>query len=161
MRPFCIVPGAPRACADFCDPTAASRFKDGPKIGCEIVQVIFSQVLRRGRGGRGPRQPLRSLLEHPIPIRDHVSRLLSNPVRAFSMAAARSLPRALPHLASPPLPFQRGGMIRGKPQESLATFPTVQKPTNLFFSESFRKLLAPIYPLTWEKTQKTVSSPLR
>jgi len=55
--------------------------------------------VRRGRGGRGPRQPLRSLLEHPIQIRDHVSSLLSNPVRAFSMAAARSLPRALPHLA--------------------------------------------------------------
>ncbi len=46
MRPFCIVPGAPRACADFCDPTAASRFNDGPKIGYEIDQVIFSQVLR-------------------------------------------------------------------------------------------------------------------
>jgi len=44
-------------------------------------------------------------------------------------------------------------MIRVKPQESLATFPTVEKPTNLFSSEPFRKLLAPIYPLTWEKTQ--------
>ena len=55
--------------------------------------------VRRGRGGRGPRPPLRSLVEHPIPIRDHVSSLLSNPVRAFSMAAVRSLPRALPHLA--------------------------------------------------------------
>ena len=40
------MPGAPRACADFCDPTAASRFNDGPKIGCESDQVIFSQVLR-------------------------------------------------------------------------------------------------------------------
>ena len=25
MSPFCILPGAPRACADFCDPTAVSR----------------------------------------------------------------------------------------------------------------------------------------
>ncbi len=25
MRHFCILPGAPRACADFCDPTAVSR----------------------------------------------------------------------------------------------------------------------------------------
>ncbi len=40
-----------------------------------------------------------------------------------------------------------------KPQESLATFPTVDKPTNLFSSKPFRKLLAQIYPLTWEKTQ--------
>ncbi len=24
---FCILPGASRACADFCDPTAVSRFK--------------------------------------------------------------------------------------------------------------------------------------
>ncbi len=45
-------------------------------------------------------------------------------------------------------------MIRVKPQESLATFPTVEKPTNLFSSKPFRKLLAQIYPLTWEKTQK-------
>ena len=55
--------------------------------------------VRRGRGGRWPRQPLRSLLEYPIQIRYHVSSLLSNPVRAFRMAAARSLPRALPYLA--------------------------------------------------------------
>ncbi len=27
MRLFCILPGAPRACADFCDPTAVSRLK--------------------------------------------------------------------------------------------------------------------------------------
>ncbi len=46
MRHFSALRGAPRACADFCDPTAVSRFQDGPKIGCEIVQVIFSQVLR-------------------------------------------------------------------------------------------------------------------
>ena len=26
MRHFCILPGAPRACADFCDPTPVSRF---------------------------------------------------------------------------------------------------------------------------------------
>jgi len=25
MRHFCILPDAPRACADFCDPTAVSR----------------------------------------------------------------------------------------------------------------------------------------
>jgi len=28
MRHFFILPGAPRACADFGDPTAVSRFKD-------------------------------------------------------------------------------------------------------------------------------------
>ncbi len=28
MRHFCIVPGAPRACADFCDPTGVSRITD-------------------------------------------------------------------------------------------------------------------------------------
>ncbi len=28
MRHFCILPGAPRACADFCDPTAVSRFNE-------------------------------------------------------------------------------------------------------------------------------------
>ncbi len=28
MRHFLIVPGASRACADFCDPTAVSRFKE-------------------------------------------------------------------------------------------------------------------------------------
>jgi hypothetical protein len=27
MRDFFILQGAPRACVDFCDPTAASRFK--------------------------------------------------------------------------------------------------------------------------------------
>jgi len=27
MRQFFILPGAPRACADFCDPTAVSRLK--------------------------------------------------------------------------------------------------------------------------------------
>jgi hypothetical protein len=27
MRHFLILLGAPRACADFCDPTAVSRFK--------------------------------------------------------------------------------------------------------------------------------------
>ncbi len=27
LRHFCILPGAPRACADFCDPTAVSRLK--------------------------------------------------------------------------------------------------------------------------------------
>ncbi len=26
MRHFFMLPGAPRACADFCDPTAVSRF---------------------------------------------------------------------------------------------------------------------------------------
>jgi len=57
--------------------------------------------VRRGRGGRGSRQPLRLLFEHPIQIRYNVSSLLSNPVRAFSMPVARSLPRTLPHLASP------------------------------------------------------------
>ena len=58
-------------------------------------------LVRRGRGGRGPQQPLRSLFEHPIQIRYNVSSLLSNSVRACSMLVARSLPRALPHLASP------------------------------------------------------------
>jgi len=43
-------------------------------------------------------------------------------------------------------------MIRVKPQESPAIFPTGEKPTNLFSSKPFRKLLAPIYPLVWEKT---------
>ncbi len=28
MRHFLIVPGAPRACADFCDPTGVSRFQE-------------------------------------------------------------------------------------------------------------------------------------
>jgi len=28
MGHFFILPGAPRACADFCDPTADSRFKN-------------------------------------------------------------------------------------------------------------------------------------
>ncbi len=28
MRQFFIVPGAPRACADFCDPTVVSRFQE-------------------------------------------------------------------------------------------------------------------------------------
>jgi len=32
MRHFCILPGAPRACADFCDPTAVSRLKDTVNI---------------------------------------------------------------------------------------------------------------------------------
>ena len=29
-RPFCILPGVARACTDFCDPTAVSRFNDLP-----------------------------------------------------------------------------------------------------------------------------------
>jgi len=45
-------------------------------------------------------------------------------------------------------------MISVKPQESLATFPTVEKLTNLFSSVPFRKVLPQIYPLTWEKSQK-------
>jgi len=45
-------------------------------------------------------------------------------------------------------------MISMKPQESPAIFPTVEKPTNLFSSKPFRKLLATIYPLVWEKTRK-------
>jgi len=52
-------------------------------------------------------------------------------------------------------------MIRGKPQESLATFSTVEKPTNLFSRKPFRKLLAQIYSLTWEKTKKNISLPPR
>ena len=33
MRHFSVLRGAPRACADFCDPTAVSRFKlPGPLI---------------------------------------------------------------------------------------------------------------------------------
>ena len=40
-----------------------------------------------------------------------------------------------------------------KPQERLATFPTVKNPTNLFSSEPFRKCLAKIYPLAWEKSR--------
>jgi hypothetical protein len=43
-------------------------------------------------------------------------------------------------------------MIGVKPQESPAIFPTVEKPTNLFSSKPFRKLLAQIYPLDWEKS---------
>jgi len=31
MKHFFILPGAPRACADFCDPTAVSRFNSPPK----------------------------------------------------------------------------------------------------------------------------------
>jgi len=37
MRHFFILPGAPRACADFCDPTAVSRFKDQ----CPTFNVIL------------------------------------------------------------------------------------------------------------------------
>jgi len=34
MRHFFILPGAPRACADFCDPTAVSRLKcEGQRVG--------------------------------------------------------------------------------------------------------------------------------
>ncbi len=43
-------------------------------------------------------------------------------------------------------------MISVKPQERLATFPTVKTPTNLFSSEPFRKGLAQISPLAWEKS---------
>ncbi len=44
-------------------------------------------------------------------------------------------------------------MISVKPQERLATFPTVKNPNNLFSSEPFRKCLAKIYPFAWEKSQ--------
>jgi len=36
MRHFLIVRGAPRACADFCDPTAVSRLKE------DSVKSLFS-----------------------------------------------------------------------------------------------------------------------
>jgi len=52
----------------------------------------------------------------------------------------------------PNLPLQRGGMISVKAQESPAIFPTGEKPTNLFSSEPFRKLRAPIYPLDQGKS---------
>ena len=37
IRHFFILPGAPRGCADFCDPTAVSRFKvrGRPRVGVE------------------------------------------------------------------------------------------------------------------------------
>ncbi len=53
MRHFFILPDASRACADFCDPSAVSRFTDGPKIenafraynlspeDWELVQTLF------------------------------------------------------------------------------------------------------------------------
>ncbi len=47
MRHFCILSGAPRACADFCDPTAVSRFKGGPKMGWDFVLVILLQALSK------------------------------------------------------------------------------------------------------------------
>ena len=37
---------APTACGDFCDPTAASRFNDGPKIGCEMSKLLSLRFLR-------------------------------------------------------------------------------------------------------------------
>ena len=88
------------ACTAFSRPTAVFRFKtfsSSPNRVGNFWGFSLPSFVRRGRGGRGPRQPLRSRLEHPIQIRYHVSSLLSNPVRAFSMAGARSLPRALPH----------------------------------------------------------------
>ena len=36
MSHFWILPGASRGCADFCDPTAVSRFKDFPLIPCNL-----------------------------------------------------------------------------------------------------------------------------
>ena len=33
MNNFCLVPGAPIACADFCDPTAVCRLKVNVKLG--------------------------------------------------------------------------------------------------------------------------------
>jgi len=50
------------------------------------------------------------------------------------------------------VPLQRGGMISVKPQESPAIFSTVEKPTNLFSNEPFRKLRAKKFPLGWKKT---------
>ena len=48
MRHFFILPGAPRACADFCDPIAVSRLKYGNKLFInmspfllEITGVLF------------------------------------------------------------------------------------------------------------------------
>ena len=44
MRHFCILPGAPRGCAEFCDPTAVSRFNSThePPRETEDVQKVRS-----------------------------------------------------------------------------------------------------------------------
>jgi len=42
MRHFCILPGAPRACTDFCDPTAVSRFNS-------VIGSLQSLYGRKGR----------------------------------------------------------------------------------------------------------------
>jgi len=43
MRHFSVLRGAPRACGDFCDPAAVSRFKDYHKdcryVGCRFVST--------------------------------------------------------------------------------------------------------------------------
>jgi len=60
MRHFCILSGAPRACADFCDPTAVSRLKVSRlKIGQRwpedemyncTTNFFTGRVLARARG---------------------------------------------------------------------------------------------------------------
>ena len=42
IRHFCILPGAPTACAGFCDPTAISRFK----------HIVYGLVLRQALNQR-------------------------------------------------------------------------------------------------------------
>ncbi|MGV6818645.1 MAG: hypothetical protein ACWA44_15425 [Thiotrichales bacterium] len=39
MSNFSVLPGAPRACADFCDPTVVFRFKRLRRIRCKATAV--------------------------------------------------------------------------------------------------------------------------
>ena len=45
MSQFVHFLGASRGCADFRDSTAVFRFKDGPKIGCEMSKLFSLKCL--------------------------------------------------------------------------------------------------------------------
>jgi hypothetical protein len=52
MRHFLILPGAPRACVDFCDPTAVSRLKakrlgwfEGARQNHQVRKAWISRML--------------------------------------------------------------------------------------------------------------------
>jgi len=65
MRHFAIVRGAPRACVDFCDPTAVSRFKVNSwtieRKGSEDLDQSSAPAVDQSYLGQAPGEAIRNL----------------------------------------------------------------------------------------------------
>ncbi len=115
----------------------------------DFCRFSLPSFVRRGRGGRGSRQPLRSLFEHPSRF------VTTSAVWCRSPSGLSACPRLARGLGLYPTypPLTKGRDDRREASRKPGHFSHGEKSTTLFSREPFRKLLTKIYPLTWEKTQ--------